>query len=479
MPGGDGRIGDTLRLPAGRWGRVAVVTAVLLVAALLGAGVGIGAPALAGRLGLAVAGPEPTAPPPPPVQLVPVLRALPDGAPTPTPAGVAATVAPLVDAGLGTVSGQVVEPATGTVLWQRNPDAALSPGSTAKLLTAAAALLALDSEARLRTTVVAGAEPGTVVLVGGGDPTLSALPAGTESVYPGAARLDDLVAQVQRAARTPVRRVVVDADAFAGEVLAPGWFPADVPAGYVAPIVPVMLDGGRDDPTVQNNSRTTSPGLAAGQELASRLGADPTTVEVGSASPGARVLGEVFSAPVEQLVSTAVRTSDNVLAEVLARKVALASGQPPTFDGGARAVLSVLEANDFDTAGTVLVDGSGLSTQDRVSAALLAAVLAAAAGRDERDPRTIRLRPLLDGLPVAGGDGTLADRYVAGAAAPARGFVRAKTGTLTGVSSLAGTVVDVDGRLLVFALLSNGPDAGVVRPRLDAVAAALRSCGCR
>lgn len=479
MPGGGGRIGDTLRLPAGRRARVTVVTAVLLVAALLGAGVGIGAPALADRLGLAVAGPEPTAPPPPPVQVVPVLRALPDGAPTPTPAGVAVAVAPLVEAGLGTVSGQVVDPATGTVLWQLDPGVALLPGSTAKLLTAAAALLALDSESRLRTAVVAGAEPGTVVLVGGGDPTLSALPAGEESVYPGAARLDDLVAQVQRAAGAPVRRVVVDANAFAGEVLAPGWFPADVPAGYVAPIVPVMLDGGRDEPTVPDTARTAAPGLAAGQELASRLGADPTTVEVGSAPPGARLLGEVFSAPVEQLVSTAVRTSDNVLAEALARQVALASEQPPSFDGGARAVLGVLAANGFDTAGTVLVDGSGLSTQDRVSAALLAAILAAAAGPDERDPRTARLRPLLDGLPVAGGDGTLADRYLAGAALPARGFVRAKTGTLTGVSSLAGTVVDVDGRLLVFALLSNGPDAGVARPRLDAVAAALRSCGCR
>ncbi|MGH3979175.1 MAG: D-alanyl-D-alanine carboxypeptidase, partial [Pseudonocardiaceae bacterium] len=60
-----------------------------------------------------------------------------------------------------------------------------------------------------------------------------------------------------------------------------------------------------------------------------------------------------------------------------------------------------------------------------------------------------------------------------------RGWVRAKTGTLTGVNSLAGTVLDVDGRLLVFAALSNGPDPAAARPRLDELAAALRSCGCR
>ena len=87
------------------------------------------------------------------------------------------------------------------------------------------------------------------------------------------------------------------------------------------------------------------------------------------------------------------------------------------------------------------------------------------------------LRPLLVGLPVAGASGTLADRYH-GPSAPGRGWVRAKTGTLTGVNSLAGTVLDTDGRMLVFALLSNGPNPASVRPRLDALAAELRSCGC-
>ena len=85
---------------------------------------------------------------------------------------------------------------------------------------------------------------------------------------------------------------------------------------------------------------------------------------------------------------------------------------------------------------------------------------------------------MLVGLPVAGSSGTLADRYD-GLAAGGRGWVRAKTGTLTGVNSLAGTVLDSEGRVLVFALLSNGPNPVSVRPRLDALAAQLRSCGCR
>jgi len=122
----------------------------------------------------------------------------------------------------------------------------------------------------------------------------------------------------------------------------------------------------------------------------------------------------------------------------------------------------------------------GLSVDDAVPATLLTEMLGAAAAPDHSnvDPqRTIALRPLLVGLPVAGASGTLADRYH-GLAAGGRGWVRAKTGTLTGVNSLAGTVLDAEGRILVFALLSNGPNPVSVRPRLDALAAGLRSCGC-
>jgi D-alanyl-D-alanine carboxypeptidase/D-alanyl-D-alanine-endopeptidase (penicillin-binding protein 4) len=86
---------------------------------------------------------------------------------------------------------------------------------------------------------------------------------------------------------------------------------------------------------------------------------------------------------------------------------------------------------------------------------------------------------MLSGLPVAGGDGTLDDRFTGGESASGRGFVRAKTGTLTGVSALAGVVTDADGRLLTFALMANGTSPAESRPQLDSLAAALRECGCR
>lgn len=484
MSGLGRRVGDALHLPARRGRRIAVVALALLLAASSGAGLALSAPALAGLVGVGGAAVQ-TAPPPAPV--LPQLRLRPaagqgpdagQGA-IPTPAGVGAALDPLVaQGGLGTLSAQVVDPVTGAVLWQRDAGTPLVPGSTAKLLTAAAALLALDHQATLRTTVLAGAEPGTVVLVGGGDPTLSTAPAGAPTGYPDAARLDDLAAQVRAAAAGPVHRVLVDVGRYSGEVLAPGWLPGDVPGGYVAPIVPVMLDGGRAEPDTAVSPRAAAPATEAAAELAGRLGADPAAVAVGSAPPGAPLLGTVSSPPVEDLVATVLSSSDNVLAEVLAREVALATGAEASFAGASRAVLQVLAEHGFDVSGARLADGSGLSVQDAVSARLLTDLLGAAAAPDESQPRTAALRPLLVGLPVAGGSGTLADRY-AGPATEGRGWVRAKTGTLTGVNSLAGTVLDAEGRVLVFALLSNGPDPAGVRPRLDALAAALRSCGCR
>ncbi|MGH3779643.1 MAG: D-alanyl-D-alanine carboxypeptidase, partial [Pseudonocardiaceae bacterium] len=162
MSGLGGRLA-ALRLPERRGKRIAVVVAVLLLAVVAGLGVGLGVTALAAGQASWVAA---TVPPLPPVVVHPALRPAAADGPAPNPAGVGAVLNPLIAAGgLGTLSGQVIDPATGTVLWRHDPTAALMPGSTAKLLTASAALLTLDHQKRLRTTVVAGAEPGTVVLV--------------------------------------------------------------------------------------------------------------------------------------------------------------------------------------------------------------------------------------------------------------------------------------------------------------------------
>jgi D-alanyl-D-alanine carboxypeptidase/D-alanyl-D-alanine-endopeptidase (penicillin-binding protein 4) len=196
----------------------------------------------------------------------------------------------------------------------------------------------------------------------------------------------------------------------------------------------------------------------------------------GAAAAGAAPLAEVASAPVPQLVERMLIASDNDLAEALARRLALATGRPASFAGASEALTEVLGEAGVEPGAVRLADGSGLSREDRVEPGALTGLLVrAVAGEDER------LAPLLTGLPVAGFDGTLAPRYRGGAALPAAGLVRAKTGTLNAVSALAGLVRTADGRLLAFDLTSNSVPLGANRRAeraLDALAARFAACGC-
>ncbi len=404
----------------------------------------------------------------------PALAALAADAPAPTAAGLQAALAPLLAApALGTgLSAEVVDVATGATLLDTDAADPGTPASTAKLLTGLAAVTVLGPDATIATTVVAGAVPGEVVLVGGGDPTLSTT-APSQS-YPGAPTVADLAAQVQAAlAGAAVTSVLVDDSLFTGPLTAPGWGPEDAPSTYAAPVTATAVDGARVGPGL--GRRSGQPGTDAGQALAAALGAPGATVAPGTAPAGAAVLATVRSAPVGRLVEQALTASDNLLAETLARQVALSTGGDPSFTGSAAAVAAAARDAGFDTTGLTLSDGSGLSGSAQVPARLLVDVLEAAA-----DGSVPGAGALLSGLPVAGYTGTLADRGDADPAT-APGTVRAKTGTLATTSALAGVVVTAEGRLLAFALLADGTPGNVVAAEaaLDAVAAAMAGCGCR
>lgn len=415
----------------------------------------------------------PSDPRPAPVAAAAFATLSPD-APTPTATGLAAALAPaLANPDLGLLTGRVADATTGEVLWQQNPDLPQTPGSVTKVLTAAAALLALSPAHRIPTTVVPGSAPGQVVLVGGGDPTLTAQPAGDVGYYVDAPRLDDLAEQV-RASGVPAQSVVVDTALFPGPTMARGWNPIDIEGGSIAPIEPVMLDGGRRQPSVTYSPRTATPALDTGRALADRLGLDPATVTAGQAPPGTSPVATVWSAPLSVRLHQMMVLSDDVTAETIAREVALARGKPATFDGAVEAVTDVLAEAGVDLTGLDLSDLSGLSTDDRIPARVVDDVVTEATGTGEQSEK---LRAMVDDLAVGGGSGTLWDRFVA--PSPGAGWVRAKTGTLDNVNALAGYVVDVDGRALTFALMSTGTMQDVAKPALDAVATVLRLCGCR
>jgi D-alanyl-D-alanine carboxypeptidase/D-alanyl-D-alanine-endopeptidase (penicillin-binding protein 4) len=414
-------------------------------------------------------------PPPRPPVVKPGMVPVSDTAETPSVPGLAAALAPVAaDPNLGKLGGRITDAMTGKELWQVADDLPLVPASTNKILTAAAALLTLDHQARITTRVVAGSPnaQGPIVLVGAGDPTLSAAPPDVPTWYRGSPRIGDLVEQVRRSGVTPTA-VLVDTSAFTGPTMAQGWDPADVDNGDIAPIESVMIDAGRIQPSTVNSRRSRTPALDAGRELAKALGLDPGAVTVGSAPSGARQLAVVQSAPLVQRLSEMMDHSDNVLAESIGREVAAAINRPRSFAGAVDAITNRLSTAHIDTTGAALMDSSGLSVDDRLTAKTLDGTLQAGAGPDQP-----ALRALLDLLPIAGGSGTLADRFLDTATnqGPA-GWLRAKTGSLTEINALAGVLTDRSGRVLTFAFLSNaaGPNG---RNVMDALASKLWTCGC-
>ncbi len=340
--------------------------------------------------------------------------------------------------------------------------------------------------------MVQGATPDDVILVGGGDPTLAvnAFPA---QDYPRPATLAELAAATARALRAQGRRSVsvgYDTSLYTGPGFAPGWPASYVTTGNVTQIVSLEVDQGRltragapedsDDPG-NLRPRATDPAGMAAASFAALLAADGIRV---TATPAAQqaprhaaTIASVSSPPLSAIVQQMVQESNNLIAEDIARQVALATGEPASFSGAAAAVVAGMRRLGV-TAGLHLVDGSGLSPQDAITPAALVKVIELAVA-------TPRLRPLLASLPVAGFSGTLSagQSVFSGIGGAALGSVRAKTGNLGTVTALAGLVSDASGATLAFAFMADQvPSAAMLRAAASAIdnaAAALAGCGCR
>jgi serine-type D-Ala-D-Ala carboxypeptidase/endopeptidase (penicillin-binding protein 4) len=414
--------------------------------------------------------------------------------PLPTTPGLRNALAgPLSAAALGPqVSVLVADPVTGRVLLNEHGARPMTPASTTKLATGLAALAVLGGDARFTTKVVRGAAPDSIILVGGGDPTLAVNPFPARD-YPQPVTLASLAASTALKLTAQGRRTVVlgyDTSLYTGSQMAPGWSADYVSGGDVTPIVSLEVDQGRltaagqpedsDDP-YNLEPRSTDPAAMAADSFAALLAADGVRV-AGSPQPqtaarDAAQIASVASPPLAAIVAQMLEESNNVIAENLARQVALATGAPASFSGAAQAVIRTLNRLGI-TTGIRLVDGSGLSPQDAIAPVTLVKVLELAA----RNPR---YRALLAGLPVAGFSGTLSagESVFAGIGGAALGSVRAKTGNLGTVASLAGLVYDNSGGVLVFALMADQvPSDGLLDEAagaIDAAASALAGCGCR
>jgi serine-type D-Ala-D-Ala carboxypeptidase/endopeptidase (penicillin-binding protein 4) len=338
-------------------------------------------------------------------------------------------------------SAVAIDLTSGKQLYAHNLRLPLVPASNEKLAVTYASLLALGPSYRFSTDVLGEGEldgtvwRGDIVLKGYGDPTLSTL---------------DLLSLASQIRSQGIRRVtghvVGDESFFDSRRTGPGWKPYfflnESPA-----LSALVVDRGR-----YQGYLTRQPALAAALLFRKALLRAGVTVAgramTGVADPAAVSLATIESVPLDLVLRFMDHESDNFTAEMLLKQLGAGLGLQGTTAAGAQVVHQMLAEQEIPTAGVRIVDGSGLSSLDRLTTETVVAMLRTS-WLDE-DLREI----LLASLPVAGRSGTLDSRMRGTAAA---GRVRAKTGTLNQASALSGYAK----RRYAFSVIQNGPGLSV------------------
>jgi len=333
---------------------------------------------------------------------------------------------------LSRTSAVAVDLTTGAVVYDHNGALPVAPASNEKLPVSWTALTQLGPGYRFHTEVYGVGKrdgprwDGDLVLKGFGDPTLTT------------ADLDRLAGVIRgRGIRTVTGRIRGDESFYDAKRGAAGWKP-----GWIGvespPLSALVVDRGKDWPAL-------SPPLLAARAFRDALVRSGITVAgrpgLGVAPEAAISLASDTSDPLSRLVAHMNHESDNFYAEMLLKQLAAATGRVGSSPAGGRIVLAAMREAGIPVEGVRIVDGSGLSSLDRLPALTIAGVL----GAGLADP-TIK-SAFLGSLAVAGVSGTLSDRLPA-----LRGRVKGKTGTTNAACSLSGVI----GGTLAFAVLENG-----------------------
>lgn len=357
-------------------------------------------------------------------------------------------------------------------------DTAMVPASTTKLVTAMAAISLLGPDTRFQTRVLALGDE--VTIMGGGDPYLMA---SKQKKAVLAANLDDLAAATAAAltaAGTTTVKLNFDKSLFSGREYAKSWAPGW--GSYTSRISALSVNLGKSTATKFNPKALNAaaadpdPALAAAQLFATKLralGVSVNSVAKGKASEGAAEIASVSSAPLSQIIERMELYSENFTAEVIARHVAIAAGQKASFTGASNALEEYLQGMGLWSEGNNIDGGSGLSSKAKLKPSLLARLVFTGLN-DEK------YQAVMAGLPVAGESGTLkTKRFDDKKEQAGVGRVHAKTGTLNGVATLAGYVVDADGAVIAFAFMSKHTGQTAAYNWLDREASVIAGCGCQ
>jgi D-alanyl-D-alanine carboxypeptidase/D-alanyl-D-alanine-endopeptidase (penicillin-binding protein 4) len=357
------------------------------------------------------------------------------------------------------LAGLVTDAETGQVLWSQTPREHQLPASNTKLVTAVNALSTFGPTHTIKTKVVQGKTHRRLVLVGGGDPSLSRgnLTTLAKAVTPGL-----------RARGLRTVRVLVDDSLFPVPTIAYGWKSSYVPTDVRAVRALVV-----------NQHEVSDTAMNAGRVFAKRLVAQGLNVRVvvrHKARANATVLATVHGRSMASMVGTMLRDSDNDYAEALHRLVAIKTGHAHTWGGARNAQRAALARLGVDLGTATLYDGSGLSRADRLAPLDIVRVLSLAF--DGAHPDLASLRH--NSLAIAGRTGTLAPKYLRYVTAPtkcAAGLIEGKTGSLRGVIALSGFARGADGKIKLFSFLLNRvPATLTTRRAVDRLATTITGC---
>ena len=393
---------------------------------------------------------------------------------TPTDSRTCSVSTDAADPRLGSFQAVVIDAATDTVLFDRGANKPAATASTMKLLTAGAALNILGPNYRVDTRVYQDpAQPGTIILVGGGDPTLSRTAPGQQSVYRDAPKLSTLAVGVNaKMAGTPITKIVVDGSVFTGPTWDPSWERSEQTTGYMSEVTGLQVDGDRQNPAAETSPRSTTPVLNAGKYFKKALGAAAAnaTIVEGKAPGTAVEVAKVSSQPISVWIKHMLQVSDNTEAEALARLVSLDLGYDGSFSSLNIAIKKGLANTQLDTTGLVIKDGSGLSALNAVPPTFLAK-FSKLVMTGFADFGVIR-----DGLPVSGESGSLSARFK-GDLKDAVGQVHAKTGWIKNGYTLAGYITARDKSNLLFAIYALGNVKDDAKDAIDKLATDFFRCG--
>jgi D-alanyl-D-alanine carboxypeptidase/D-alanyl-D-alanine-endopeptidase (penicillin-binding protein 4) len=357
---------------------------------------------------------------------------------------------------------RVFDPQTRSTIYSRQSLVGQVPASNLKLATAVIALKTLGPASTSTTRVIATTDPATIVIVGGGDPLLT---------YARINLLAKRTADVLKASPEPMTsvRVKFDNSRFAPFVSPRGWLSTYVP-NQVNPVDALSIYG----------RTTSSPARFATKYFVQRLvaaGVPATYAGQATGAAGTHVT-KVVGAPLQTAVNRMLLVSDNNIAETLARNSAIAIGQPATWAGVRASAQAQLAAMGVPMAGVSIIDGSGVSRANRLSAKALVTILRVATNGNPA------FAGIQSGLPVAGRTGTLKasnKRFTTRPSKCAAGKVFAKTGSLTGVLSLSGIAMAADGKPRLFSIVLNKVSTKKytrlqIRRSIDVLAATIVGC---